>query len=171
MNKMLFNLPSEISNPALPQSLTGIRVLIADDDEFMLDCLEEVLNQLGLKQIHRARDGNELLVLVDQPEKCPDLIFCDLDMDGIECLRHLAERRFRGAMIAVSGASPRLLGSMADLAREHRIEFLGAIAKPIDSESIRAAIMAFGPRPPRKAAPSVERGTAAPLTPDEIQHG
>jgi EAL domain-containing protein (putative c-di-GMP-specific phosphodiesterase class I)/DNA-binding NarL/FixJ family response regulator len=174
MNKMLFNLPSEISNPALPQSLTGIRVLIADDDEFMLDCLEEVLNQLGLTQIHRARDGNELLVYVDQPEKCPDLIFCDLDMegmDGIECLRHLAERSFRGAMIAVSGASPRLLGSMADLAREHRIEFLGAIAKPIDSETIRAAIMAFGARSPPKVAPKLEPGTIAPVTPDEIRQG
>ena len=158
MSKTLFDLPNKFQNPALPQSLTVIRVLIADDDEFMLDRLEEVLNQLGLKQIHRARDGNELLVYVDQPEKCPDLIFCDLDMDGmdgIECLRNLADRSFRGAMIAVSGANPRLLGSMADLAHEHHIEFLGAIAKPIDSESIRSAIMAFGARlPPQGDAPT-----------------
>ena len=161
MSNALFNPPGEADLQVLPDSLTRIRVLIADDDEFMLDCLEEVLSQLGMKLIQRAKDGNELLVYVDEPAKCPDLIFCDLDMDGmdgIECLRHLATRRFRGAMIAVSGASPRLLASMADLAREHRIEFLGAIAKPIDSESIRAAIIAFGARTPPKAAPSVERG-------------
>jgi EAL domain-containing protein (putative c-di-GMP-specific phosphodiesterase class I)/AmiR/NasT family two-component response regulator len=174
MSGLLFHLPNDTAQPALPQSLTGIRVLIADDDDFMLDCLEEVLDQLGVKQIQRVRDGNELLVCVDDPGKCPDLIFCDLDMDGmdgIECLRHLAERKFRGAMFAVSGASPRLLGSMADLARAHHIEFLGAIAKPIDSESIRAAIMAFGARSPQKSQPSVERRAAAPLTPDEILQG
>jgi EAL domain-containing protein (putative c-di-GMP-specific phosphodiesterase class I)/CheY-like chemotaxis protein len=174
MNNALSRPPGETDLPELPRALTRIRVLIADDDEFMLDCLEEVLNQLGLKQIQRARDGNELLVYVDEPAKCPDLIFCDLDMDGmdgIECLRHLADRKFRGAMIAVSGASPRLLGSMADLARIHRIEFLGAIAKPIDSESIRAAIIAFGARTPPKTTPGAERGTASPLTPEEIQHG
>ncbi|MFI4889843.1 MAG: EAL domain-containing protein [Steroidobacterales bacterium] len=159
---------------ALPPSLTGFRILIADDDDFMLDCLEEVLGQLGLKQIDRARDGNELLVYVDQPAKCPDLIFCDLDMDGmdgIECLRHLADRHFRGAIIAVSGASPRLLGSMADLAREHRIYFLGAIAKPIDSESIRSAIVAFGARSPAKIAPRVDGRRSTPLAPDEIRNG
>jgi EAL domain-containing protein (putative c-di-GMP-specific phosphodiesterase class I)/CheY-like chemotaxis protein len=174
MSNALFNSAGETEPQVLPEALTRIRVLIADDDEFMLDCLEEVLSQLGMKQIQRAKDGNELLVYVDEPAKCPDLIFCDLDMDGmdgIECLRHLATRHFRGAMIAVSGASPRLLGSMADLAREHRVEFLGAIAKPIDSESIRAAIISFGARTPPKAAPSVDRGTASPLTPDEIQHG
>jgi EAL domain-containing protein (putative c-di-GMP-specific phosphodiesterase class I)/DNA-binding NarL/FixJ family response regulator len=174
MNNALSRPPGETDLQELPQALTRIRVLIADDDEFMLDCLEEVLNQLGLRHIQRARDGNELLVYVDEPAKCPDLIFCDLDMDGmdgIECLRHLADRKFRGAMIAVSGASPRLLGSMADLARIHRIEFLGAIAKPIDSESIRAAIIAFGARTPPKTASGAERGTASPLTPEEIQHG
>jgi EAL domain-containing protein (putative c-di-GMP-specific phosphodiesterase class I)/DNA-binding NarL/FixJ family response regulator len=174
MNNALSRPPGETDLQELPEALTRIRVLIADDDEFMLDCLEEVLNQLGLRQIQRARDGNELLVYVDEPGKCPDLIFCDLDMDGmdgIECLRHLADRKFRGAMIAVSGASPRLLGSMADLARIHRIEFLGAIAKPIDSESIRAAIIAFGARTPPKTVPGAERGTASPLTPEEIQHG
>jgi EAL domain-containing protein (putative c-di-GMP-specific phosphodiesterase class I)/CheY-like chemotaxis protein len=175
MNRSSFAAPGQADQTepgALPHSLTGLRILIVDDDEFMLDCLEEVLGQLGVKRIMRAGDGHELLAYVDEPANCPDLIFCDLDMDGmdgIECLRHLGDRGFGGAVIAVSGASPRLLGSMADLAREHRIDFLGAIAKPIDRESIRAAIAAFGARSPTRALPRAERG--APPTPDEIQHG
>ncbi len=150
--------------------IAPLRVLVADDDEFILEIIVELLEQLGLTDIHRAQDGHGVLACVDDPQTRPQLILCDVDMqgmDGIECLRHLAARRFAGAVIVMSGSGARMLSVAAELVQEHKLHFLAALLKPIDFNELRQALEKLTLRGP-SAAPSVQ---GALLSPDAIREG
>jgi len=120
-----------------------VRVLMVDDDDFMLDVMDELLRQAGAVDVHRAADGNEALAIVDDPLRHPDVILCDLDMDGMDgivFMRHLAERAYGGAIIVMSGSDDRILASVSDLVREHELLLLETLAKPIDATRLFRAL-------------------------------
>ena len=156
---------------ALPDALKSLRVLLVDDDEFILDIVEELLGQLGIASLCRAHDGNEALALIEAAAEPLQLLICDLEMwgmDGIECIRHLSERRFQGAILLLSGSDNRMLDTVGNLVREHKLRFLGALAKPIDEAALLGALM--------KLADAVPIGRGAHgqlqmLSPEEIRAG
>ena len=156
---------------ALPDALKSLRVLLVDDDEFILDIVEELLGQLGIARLCRAHDGNEALALIEAAAEPLQLLICDLEMwgmDGIECIRHLSERRFQGAILLLSGSDNRMLDTVGNLVREHKLRFLGALAKPIDEAALLGALM--------KLADAVPIGRGAHgqlqmLSPEEIRAG
>lgn len=156
---------------ALPEALKSLRVLLVDDDEFILDIVEELLRQLGIASVRRAHSGNEALALIEAAAEPPQLLICDLNMqgmDGIECIRYLSARRFEGAIILLSGSDNRLLDTVGNLVREHKLHFLGALGKPIDEAALLVALM--------KLASAVPKGRGAHgqlqmLSPEEIRAG
>lgn len=128
----------------LPGRLKSLRVLLVDDDVFMLDVVEEMLHQLGVEIIIRANSGAEALKLVEAAHLQFQLIISDLDMpdiDGIQLVRHLSELRFDGSLIILSGSDTRLLDTVGNLLREHKLNYLGALQKPVDQDELLAQIM------------------------------
>ncbi len=81
--------------------LKKLRVIVLDDDEFILQQTRVILGQLGITEITGCTDGAQALQRVDAGEEF-DLAIVDLNMpvmDGIEVLRNLADRAFSGAII------------------------------------------------------------------------
>src|SRR3546814_8457151 len=77
----------------MSRTLAGMNVLVVDDNKFIVGLLQRYLEKLGVTAPLHAHDGMSAL---DQVDSAPvDLVLCDLSMpgmDGIEFLRHLAER-------------------------------------------------------------------------------
>jgi CheY-like chemotaxis protein len=117
--------------------LQGVTVLVVDDDADARDVLRQMVVWLGAT-VHTARGGVEALAWLDT--HTPDLLLLDLrmpDLDGVavlECLR--AQDRFRKLRaIAVTA-----LGSDADVMRTWEAGFDGHLVKPIDLETLAAAL-------------------------------
>lgn len=67
-----------------------IRVLLLDDEPLILKFVSDLLRQMGVHQIHEARDGKSALVEVIKFQ--PDLILADIHMqpmDGFEFVKQL----------------------------------------------------------------------------------
>ena len=110
------------------------KVLILDDEPFMLKLLSQMLAMQGFKSVTSCDSGNTALDWVDQPDHSPDLILCDLNMpgmDGIEFVRKLVEHRYAGSLIVVSGEDERVLKTAEKLVKAHQINVLGHLQKPV----------------------------------------
>ena len=154
----------------LPETLKSLRVLLVDDDEFVLDFVEDMLSELGIDRLTRALDGNEALALIDSTAELPQLLICDLNMpgmDGIEFFRHLAERCFEGGVILSSGSDMNLLKSVELLLKAHGLHFLGALQKPIEQAALLAVLMRFANAEPKYYGYS----SMQMLSPEEIRAG
>jgi EAL domain-containing protein (putative c-di-GMP-specific phosphodiesterase class I) len=126
----------------------AIKVLVLDDEPFMLGLLERILRQLGMAQVVTFRSAYEALYEMDQSESAPDLILLDLsmpDMDGVEFLRQLGERHYEGALILVSGEDEYTLLSVEKLVQAHRITALGHLHKPVLPQALAALIEKWQP--------------------------
>lgn len=122
----------------------ALRVLLLDDDSFMLALLEDMLEDLGEDLgddagnkrggIAVAGAASAQAALARLAEATPDLLICDLsmpDMDGIEFLRLLAQRGFGGAVLLLSGMDSGLLRAAERLAMAQGLTILGACSKPV----------------------------------------
>ncbi|MBA6327905.1 EAL domain-containing response regulator [Colwellia sp. MB02u-6] len=162
---------NEMTTPmSLPDEIKSLRVLLVDDDEFMLDIIEEVLSQWGIENISRANSGTEALAQVAGAVEQFQLLFCDLqmpEMDGIECLRHVSDLNYEGAVILLSGANARLLDTVGNLLMEHKLNYVGALEKPIDQALLYALLKKLSGAVPKTQIQS----PLELLTPDEVREG
>ncbi len=72
------------------------RILILDDDPFILKLLHRMLANMGFASVICCENGVEALKLLEDTATRPGLILLDLNMpgmDGIEFIRHLAACR------------------------------------------------------------------------------
>ncbi|MFC1673854.1 EAL domain-containing protein [Pseudomonadota bacterium] len=115
--------------------------LIVDDEAFMRTLIGRILKGLGAENVDDCEDGQSALDhLKAQPA---DVVLCDLNMpgmDGIEFLRHLTETDFGGAVILVSGEDPRVLETARNLGEAHDLTVLGALAKPVTPDGLKALL-------------------------------
>ena len=153
----------------LSDKLDSLRVMLVDDDEFVLDFVEDMLRGLGVKNVSRSLNGHAALALIDGAIKPPQLVICDLDMpgmDGIEFLRHLADREFEGGVILSSGSDGRVIKTVESLVQVHKLRFLGTLQKPIEKAALLVALMDL-----ISAAPKPGYGPILKLSPEEIRIG
>src|SRR5574340_869071 len=116
---------------------SAIRILALDDEPLMLKLLSHVLAGLGFAMVITCDNGCAALEWVDSPGSYPDLILLDLnmpEMDGVEFVRHLVERRYAGSLILVSGEDERMLQTAVKLVQAHKIPVLGHLHKPVTPE-------------------------------------
>ena len=66
--------------------LSVIRVMIVDDQRTMRMIVRKLLKDEGITQITEAADGAEALRLIESAETPPDVIVCDLHMEGMDGL-------------------------------------------------------------------------------------
>ncbi len=138
------------------------RLLILEDDP----AVGRVIHRVATASGHHAR-------VVTQPEEFfraldewqPTHIALDLvmpDMDGIQILAELGERKCTADIIITSGMGARVLDAAGRGAREHGLNIVGLLAKPFSPAALRA-LLAEPPGPPGNfKAGSADVAAAAP---------
>lgn len=119
-----------------------MRVLLLDDDGFMLEVLADMIASLGEHEVLCETDGRR--ALLELRLRPPELLICDLSMpvmDGIDFLRLAAAQQFGGCVVLLSGVDHAVLRTAARLAEAQGLAILDACAKPLDIEAL-AALMA-----------------------------
>jgi len=145
----------------------AIRILVVDDDAVVLELLRHMLAKLGFGDVAAFPSGGEALGWLDAPVHGVDLILLDLnmpEMDGVEFLRKLVERRFTGSLVLVSGEDEQVLQTAESLVRAHRITSLGHLKKPVRPDALAAMLEKWKPGKQRGA-----RGAVKTYTPDEVR--
>jgi len=130
-----------MNNFAAPGDGEPPRVLVLDDDRFMLEVLKDMLHTIGVRAVYtEASTPHALSTLAEQN---PDVLVCDLalpDMDGIEFLQAAAERGFRGGVILLSGMDSGVRDAAGELARVLGLRVAGIFRKPIALDQLRSAL-------------------------------
>ncbi|WP_196220587.1 EAL domain-containing response regulator [Roseibium denhamense] len=143
------------------------KILIVDDDPFITKLTTKILTKIGYDTVLAAEDGARGLEAVEAHG--PDIIICDLNMpgmDGLEFLRHLAERNAACGIVLVSGEEKRILQTAAQLAEAHRLNVLGSLQKPIKPDPLKALLDTYAAQ--QEAA---KRGPIDVLSLKDIQDG
>jgi CheY-like chemotaxis protein len=128
----------------------ALRIMLLDDDAFMLELLQDMIGGLGYAHVHADTDARNALRTL--PGFRPDVLICDLsmpEMDGIEFLRAVAEGGFGGGVILLSGMDSGILRAAETLAVAQGLTILGARNKPLT----RAALADLLARAGGRAAP------------------
>jgi len=110
-----------------------MKILVAEDDESMLDLLERVLTDEGY-QVLAARNGNQALALLEAGQF--DLMLTDVRMpgpDGSELLRRAMARNLRQPIIMMTA-----FGNIEAAVRAMRNGAFHYLAKPFDIEDLLA---------------------------------
>lgn len=133
------------SSPAL--HVAPRRVLLLDDDRFMLEVLRDMLDMLdmgdgvGPFDVHAELDARRALAVL--PRHAPDLLICDLampEMDGIEFLQAAAGQGYSGRVILVSALEDGVRDAATELARALGLQVAGTFRKPLGIEQLRRAV-------------------------------
>ena len=120
-----------------------IRVLVLDDDEFMLEFISSLLRELGVYEVLVARDGRAGLFVLEAQVAEIDLLICDIEMpgmDGIEFLRTIADQGYRGKIVLFSGVSANLLRAIERLAIVRGLNVIGTLSKPVTVGTLAATM-------------------------------
>lgn len=142
-----------------------MRILLIDDDPFALKLLGRQLLNFGHEVVAHEQAG-EALPLLEGDEAPFDAVMCDLqmpEMDGVEFVRHLARIGYRGGLVLVSGEDARILHTSGRLAREHGLEVLGALRKPVTPEVLAHVLNNRRPRPTAARAETLTPVSASEL--------
>jgi EAL domain-containing protein (putative c-di-GMP-specific phosphodiesterase class I)/FixJ family two-component response regulator len=125
-----------------------IRILVLDDEPFMLKLLAHMLARLGFTSVTTCDNGPAALEWGDAPGNPPNLILMDLnmpEMDGIEFVRKLVEQNYTGSVIVVSGEDERMLRMTEKLVQAHQITVLGHLKKPVSLAGLAMAMDKWRP--------------------------
>ncbi len=132
-------------------------ILLIDDEAFALKLLSHQLASLGVTDVTLREDAADALRLLETGEQEIGLIFCDLQMpgmDGVEFIRQLVRIGYSGGLVLVSGEDRRILQTAEKLSKAHRLNVLGALHKPVSPEQLRQVLENH---PPRTATPHAAR--------------
>jgi EAL domain-containing protein (putative c-di-GMP-specific phosphodiesterase class I)/FixJ family two-component response regulator len=124
------------------------RIVLLDDDPFMLKLLTHMLMQLGYTCVVACASGQEALIQVRSTDQVVDLIFLDINMpgmDGVEFIRRLVECQYGGSVILVSGENSRILESVEKLIEAHRLIALGCLQKPVKPDELARLMSTLKP--------------------------
>jgi len=111
----------------------NLRFLVVDDDHDQRYLLTRTLNGMGRARIVEAPSGHEALAILDRVGQAVDIVVTDLQMpqmDGMELVRRIGERKLPVAVILVSGLDGVLLASAATMAQAYGVRVIGTIEKP-----------------------------------------
>ncbi|MBJ7331428.1 MAG: EAL domain-containing protein [Solirubrobacteraceae bacterium] len=147
-------------------TLADCTVMVVEDHEFQRRTMLQILANLGAGHLLEAEDGEQALALLAGHPK-PDVVVVDLDMpgmDGVEFLRHMAERSLDTAIVIASGLDDGVLRAAESTARAYGLEVLGAVPKPLTARRLLEVVGLHRPRVPKPGADAGGAATNAWLT-------
>lgn len=150
---------------------TAFRVLVLDDEPFMLRLLAQMLAGLGYASVTTCESGSLALEQVDAASP-PDLILMDLNMpqmDGIEFVRKLVEHGYRGSLLLISGEDERVMQMAEKVVQAHHIDVLGHLHKPPSRNALAKALRKW--RPHSEVQATEEKSYEADELRHAIEHG
>jgi len=145
---------------------TQPRLLLLDDDPFMLGMQSRMLRSMGYEMVGTVGSADVALSMLMARPGAVDVIICDLNMpgmDGIEFLQKLSARAFRGSVILLSGEGVRIMHTVQKLLTEGQLKILGALEKPAGRKAVRALLDNWVPFVAAGPARAVRRVTEADL--------
>lgn len=148
-----------------------LKILVLDDDPFILKVFARFLSTLGYEAVTTCDNGLSALCWVEENLSAGSLILLDLnmpDMDGIEFVRKLVERRYSGGLILVSGEQEGVLHMAQNLVQAHQIAVLGHVRKPVTIDALSAMINNWNPKEIERR---VEKSYTAAELRDAIANG
>lgn len=116
------------------------RLLVVDDEPELCAFVESVGAELGLT-VTAAYDGTALRASMDA--SAFDIVMLDLRLpgeDGVELLGYLADRRFRGQLVLMSGADMKILDTAGRVAAARGLSLAATIQKPIMLPDLEALL-------------------------------
>jgi len=119
--------------------------LVIDDDPLFQIVVSEGLRGGGIPLVETADDGLCGIETLADANGSIDLIAVDLqmpNMTGVDVVRELGRLGYKGAVIIISSEESNLRRSVENMAKLLGINVLGALAKPLNVESLRALIHA-----------------------------
>ena len=127
--------------PAAPPVVASL--LIVDDNIVQRMQVVALCRELGVEMIYDAGSGAEALALLSLLVLPPDIAIIDLEMpemDGVELIELLHERHLDIPLIVVSSRELVLIDTVETMARNLGIPVVAGIRKPLQRESLAAAL-------------------------------
>lgn len=124
------------------------RILLVDDDPFMLGIQSRMLRSMGYDKVGAASTAAAALRMLKEAPRAVDLIICDLNMpgmDGIEFLQILNAGTFRGSIVLLSGEGARIMHTVQKLLGHGCLSILGGLEKPAGQAALRAVLDLWKP--------------------------
>jgi DNA-binding response OmpR family regulator len=106
-------------------------LLLIDDEPALAEYLANAARTVGFEPIITERDTDFREAFVANR---PEMVALDLgmpDMDGVELTRFLADEKYRGPVLIVSGFDRRILESAFRLGEALGLNMAGPVEKPV----------------------------------------
>ncbi len=127
-----------------PSLLTGLRVLVIDDEAEGREIVIFILSNYGAEVTTAASATAALALLTNAATKPPDLIVSDIgmpDMDGYELMRQLRQQGLLIPAIAVTA-----FGRTEDRLRALTAGFQMHVPKPVEADELIAVVASLRKR-------------------------
>ena len=126
--------------------LSHLRILVVDDEEFVLNLTRRILENIGCMNVETALNGKQAIEQLTSDGRPFDIVICDLkmpDMDGFEFMQKVAEWDITGGLIIISGEGKRMLKKAQKLAKSKNLKILGVMPKPLDQDVLKNLLKKF----------------------------
>ena len=121
--------------------MNNIRFLILDDDPIIGRAIQSIAEAAGLQARFTIRTEAFFRAIEDWH---PTHVAIDLvmpEMDGVEVLAKLAERKCEAKIIITSGVGSRVLDAAGRSGNERGLNIAGVLAKPFSPKALRALLL------------------------------
>ena len=120
-----------------------VQIVVVDDEPFLLKLMRGMLNRMQFENVQCFESGEAALAELDAGTLDPHAILLDINMpgmDGVEFVRQLAARNYRGGLVLVSGEDESMLRATTMLARVRGLSIAGSLRKPPAPDQLEGLI-------------------------------
>ena len=122
--------------------LNILRVMVVDDQRSMRMIVRSLLNEEGISQVTEAGDGAEALQLIEGADNPPDVVICDLHMEGMDGLEFCQQVRMSKnksikdlRIIMLTGDKDRMMREISS-----QVGAVAVLHKPVSAEVLASEV-------------------------------